>query len=102
MKANSGKECQEYPYSVLFGQTKIIYSVNFSERKTLAIHVYPDGNVVVAAPVSASDQVIAEKVKKKAPWIFKQKLKFKSYPPALTQRQYVSGESYGYLGRHTV
>jgi predicted metal-dependent hydrolase len=65
----------------------------------LAIHVYPDGNVIVDAPITTSKQAIADKVKKRAPWIFKQKLKFESYPPALSQRQYVSGETHRYLGR---
>lgn len=99
MKANNEIEFQRRQCSVFFGQTEINFSVNFCERKTLAIHVYPDGNVIVDAPIVASNQVIADKVKKKAPWIFKQKLKFESYPPALSQRQYVSGETHRYLGR---
>lgn len=85
--------------SVLFGQTEIVYSVNSCERKTLAIHVYPNGQVVVDAPMTASNEAIAEKIKKRASWIFKQQLQFESYPPALPQRQYVSGETYRYLGR---
>jgi len=85
--------------SVLFGQTEIIYRVNASDRKTLAIHVYPDGQVIVDAPMTASREAIAEKVKKKAAWIFKQKLQFEAYPPALPQRRYVSGETHRYLGR---
>ena len=99
MKKNNEKEFQRRQYSVFFGQTEIDYSVNFCERKTLAIHVYPDGNVIVDAPILASNQAIADKVKKKAPWIFKQKLKFESYPPVLSQRRYVSGETHRYLGR---
>ena len=99
MKENNDKESRGNERSVFFGQTEIIYVVNFCERKTLAIHVYPDGNVIVDAPTAASEQVIADKVKKRAPWIFKQKLKFESYPPALSQRQYVSGETHRYLGR---
>lgn len=85
--------------SVLFGQTEIAYSVNASERKTLAIHVYPDGQVVVDAPMDASNEAIAEKVKKRASWIFKQQIQFEAYPPALPQRRYVSGETHRYLGR---
>jgi predicted metal-dependent hydrolase len=85
--------------SVLFGQTVIAYSVNACDRKTLAIHVYPDGQVVVDAPMTASDEAIAEKIKKRAFWIFKQQLQFESYPPTLPQRRYVSGETHRYLGR---
>lgn len=99
MKESNEKECLGRQRSVSFGQTEIIYAVNFCERKTLAIHVYPDGRVTVDAPITASEQAIADRVKKRAPWIFKQKLKFESYPPALSQRQYVSGETHRYLGR---
>ena len=98
-KESNEKEYQGKQRSVFFGQTEITYTVNFCERKTLAIHVYPDGNVIVDAPIAATNQAIADKVKKRAPWIFKQKLKFEAYPPALSQRQYVSGETYRYLGR---
>lgn len=86
-------------HSVLYGTTKITYCVNACDRKTLAIHVYPDGQVLVDAPITASYEAIAEKVKKKASWIFKQKMQFEAYPPALPKRNYVSGESHRYLGR---
>ena len=85
--------------SVLFGQTEITYSVNVSDRKTLAIHVYPDGQVAVDAPLNASHEAIAEKVKKRASWIFKQQIQFEAYPPVLPQRQYLSGETHRYLGK---
>lgn len=87
------------PGSVLYGQTTIFYVINYSDRKTLAIHVYPDGQVLVDAPKETGVEVIANKVKNRASWIFKQKRLFESYPPALPQRQYVSGETHRYLGR---
>lgn len=85
--------------SVLFGQTEISYCVNHCDRKTLAIHVYPDGQVFIDAPISADNQAIANKVKKRASWILKQKHIVASYPPILPKRQYVSGETRRYLGR---
>ncbi len=90
---NGGKQ------SVLFGQTEITYTVKTSDRKTLAIHVYPNGDVLVDAPLAASLMAIAQKVKKRASWIFKQQLQFAAYPPVMPERRYVSGESYRYLGR---
>lgn len=99
MKKSNEKAYQGRQSSVFFGQTEINYAVNFCDRKTLAIHVHPNGQVIVDAPVAATTQAIADKIKKRAPWIFKQKLKFESYPPALSQRQYVSGETHRYLGR---
>ena len=85
--------------SVLYGQTEISYTVNSSDRKTLAIHVSPDGEIVVDAPLAASQVAIAQKVKKRAAWIFKQQMQFAAYPPVIPERRYVSGESYRYLGR---
>ncbi len=89
----------ERKQSVLFGQAEITYVVNWSDRKTLAIHVYPDGEVVVDAPIAVSQIAIAQKVKKRAAWIFKQQMQFAAYPPVMPERRYVSGESYRYLGR---
>lgn len=89
----------QFKQAILFGHTEISYGINFCQRKTLAIHVYPDGQVMVDAPMTASNDIIAEKVKKRAAWIFKQQRQFASYPPALPKRQYVSGETYRYLGR---
>lgn len=85
--------------SVQFGETLIEYRLQRGERKTLAIHVYPNGSVVVDAPLTANEDAIAAKVKKRASWIFKQQLQFAAYPPELPQRRYVSGESVRYLGR---
>ncbi|ANE55318.1 hypothetical protein AYM39_09115 [Methylomonas sp. DH-1] len=84
---------------VQFGDSQIEYRLQRAERKTLAIHVYPNGSVVVDAPLTANDEAIAAKVKKRARWIFKQQLQFAAYPPELPQRRYVSGESVRYLGR---
>jgi hypothetical protein len=42
---------------------------------------------------------IHEKVKKRAPWIIKQRARFEKYPQKRPERRYVSGESFFYLGR---
>ncbi|WAK04523.1 M48 family metallopeptidase [Methylobacter sp. YRD-M1] len=86
-------------HSVLFGETEIRFSLNFVDRKTLAIHVYPDGGVNVDAPLSAELEKIYDKVKKRSLWILKQQRQFAAYPPALPARRYVSGETHRYLGR---
>lgn len=85
--------------TVFYGNTTIAYAIKYCHRKTLAIHVYPDGKVSVDAPKDASIKAIAGKVKKRAAWIIKQQMTFKSYPPTLPQRQYISGETHRYLGR---
>ncbi len=91
---------REVLHSIAYGTTQITYDVAFSRRKTLAIHVYPDGRVSVRSPQSNSLDAVAGIVQKRAGWIVKQQQRFKSYaPPTLLPREYVSGESYRYLGR---
>src|SRR5947199_343648 len=85
---------------VQFGTTEIEYDLTFSERKTLAIHVYPDGSVVVDAPVGSALEAVEAKVKKRGGWVLRQQRQFQLYAvPNPLPRQYVSGESYRYLGR---
>lgn len=90
---------KDSPQSVFFGQTEICYSVNYCDRKTLAIHVFPDGQVFIDAPMLADNKAIASKVKKRASWILKQQHQFEAYPPTLPKRSYISGETHRYLGR---
>ncbi|HRG41564.1 MAG TPA: SprT family zinc-dependent metalloprotease [Saprospiraceae bacterium] len=82
-----------------FGSLTIIYTVEYSERKTLGITVTPDMNVLVRAPFDASCDKIREKLKTKAPWIIKQKSFFLSFHPKTPERKYISGETHLYLGR---
>ncbi len=73
--------------------------MHYADRKTLAIHVHPDGNVSVDAPLSADIEKVYGKVKKRASWILKQQRQFANYPAPLPERRYVSGETHRYLGR---
>ena len=86
--------------SVAFGTTEIKFAIRPAARKTLAIHVFPNGSVVTDAPLNATEAEVAQKVKRKGAWILKQKRLFASYPPAIPARRYVSGEGIAYLGRH--
>jgi len=86
-------------HSVLFGETEISFSLSYVDRKTLAIHVYPDGKIGVDAPFSTDIEKVYGKVKKRASWILKQQRQFESYPAPLPERRYVSGETHRYLGR---
>lgn len=85
--------------SVAYGNSEISFHLNFKNRKTLAIHVYPDCSVVVDAPMETPLDKIKGKVMKRAKWIRKQQRYFDRYPPALPARKYVSGEAFRYLGR---
>ncbi|HDH00781.1 MAG TPA: M48 family peptidase [Nitrospirae bacterium] len=95
VKTGKNVEC----HSLFFGHRKISFFLSFSKRKNLNISVHPDQKVTVDAPVNKSLDEIFARVKKRAPWIIKQKNYFERFQPLPTQRQYVSGETHYYLGR---
>jgi predicted metal-dependent hydrolase len=83
-----------------YGRETIRYEVRFlPTRQTLGIEVHPDQRVVIRAPVGCAEEVIADRVRKRAPWISRQIADFRRYSPRTPQRQYVSGETHLYLGR---
>lgn len=84
---------------VEYGNTKIQYSFKFSNRKTLAIEVHPNGDVLVVAPVAATKSDIQTKVEKRAAWITKQLRFFRAYPFNRNIPEWISGETIYYLGR---
>lgn len=83
-----------------FGGETIRYEVRFlPSRQTLGIEVHPDLRVVVRAPVGCAEEVIADRVRKRASWISRQIADFQRYTPRTPERRYVSGETHLYLGR---
>ena len=86
-------------YSIDYGKHSISYTVARRARKTLEIAVEPDSTVSIAAPISASPESIAAKVRKRAPWILAQQRYFDQFNPRTPARRYVAGETHLYLGR---
>src|SRR6266487_266596 len=85
--------------SLQFGSTTIEYSVSFAKRKTAAVAVHPDLQVIITAPEGCEAATIEALIRKRATWILRQQQQFAIYAPPETPRAYVSGESYRYLGR---
>lgn len=85
--------------SVTYGSQQLDFEVGFSDRKTIAISVYPDLHIEVKAPVEAKETEIKQRVKKKAPWILRQIDYFESFLPRTPERKYISGETHKYLGK---
>lgn len=86
-------------HTVCYGDSVICFSLYYAQRKTLAIHVYPNGAVVVDAPIGTHYEKIVEKIRKRASWIRKQQAMFARLPLNIKDRRYISGESFRYLGR---
>jgi len=82
-----------------YGKKRIIYNLEFSNRKTLGITVTPDMEVLVKAPEGSPLKRIEEKLEKRAGWILKQQSYFLSFYPKVSEKKYRGGESHLYLGR---
>ena len=87
-------------HRVNFGSEIISFSLEFRERKSLAISVHPDCSVSVTAPNEQQLAKISAKVKKRAPWILRQKHHFSKFLPKPPPRKFRSGETHKYLGKH--
>src|SRR2546423_667047 len=86
-------------HSVAFGGSRIEFRIQRSKRRTLAITVRPDGNVVATAPQTADIAFVIPKIRKRGLWIQKQQHYFERFLPPAAPRKYVSGETHRYLGR---
>ena len=86
-------------HCVAYGTRKLCFGLERRPRKTLAIEVHPDGSVRVKAPPRLSVAQIHERVEQRGAWILKQQGRFAELPPPQPKREFVSGESYRYLGR---
>jgi hypothetical protein len=84
---------------IQFGSSRIDFHLEYSSRKSLGITVTPNATVVVKAPLNASLEKVQAILRKKAPWIIKQKSFFLSFHPKTPARKYISGETHLYLGR---
>lgn len=78
---------------------RIRYSVHRSERKNVRIVVNPDLSIMVYAPQKATLDQVDNVVNKKARWIAGKLDSIEMYHPLPAPKQYISGETFVYLGR---
>ncbi len=84
---------------VRWGNTDIPYVIRRSERRgTVGIAVEASGTVVLTAPRAAPVPRLDRLVREKAKWIVDRVKRRSSIPPA-RGREFVSGETFSYLGR---
>ena len=65
--------------------------------KNITLKVRPNGEAILTAPKSASDEHIKFIIQKRAKWIAKKRAFFASFKTP--QKEYASGEDFRYLGR---
>ena len=88
--------------AVTWGGTELSYTIRRSPRrkKTVAVTVDPYGSVLVVAPERVGTDRLDSIVGRKAEWIARRIRRADAQPPPLSPREFVSGESVLYLGRH--
>ncbi|MEM9116037.1 MAG: SprT family zinc-dependent metalloprotease [Myxococcota bacterium] len=86
--------------TVRFGRTSIPYGIRRSpRRKTVSVAVDPEDGVLLTAPVGVSVERLDRVVKDRAPWILGKLHQTEASEPRPAPREFVSGESFLYLGR---
>lgn len=90
--------------AIIYGNQTILYRVNEDERRTtrVAIHVDPDGSVVVDAPPGFDEATIQRAVQKRARWVANHVDEARARYAHVRPREYVSGEQVLYLGKRFV
>ena len=88
--------------SITWGDTRLRYAIRRSARrkKTVAVTVDPAGGVLLVAPEHFSTRRLDAVVRRKAAWIAQRRRRVQSHDPPRAPREFVSGESVLYLGRH--
>ena len=94
---------REKGWSFHYGSEVVHFSVRrqpLRRKDSISIHVEPEGTVVVDAPVHASRTAILAAVCKRSRWIQGHAARSRRRRAHVLPREYVSGESIMYLGRH--
>lgn len=87
-------------HTLQYGETTIPYTLTYARRKTVAIHVFPDGRVEVRAPAGSDFAAVEGFLRRRAAWIVRKRAEFARLPAAPPPRRYVSGENFTHLGRY--
>ena len=89
---------------ISYGEERIGFSIRFIPRpsKRVAIHVQPDGVVSVDAPEGTDANEVVAAVRRRVRWIWQRLSACRERARHVLPREYVSGESHFYLGRHHV
>jgi len=83
----------------IYGQYCYQYTLIPQNRKALSLTVQPDMKIVLKAPISADQERINLFLKRKWLWLNKQLNFFEKYRKNIYKKEYISGETFLYLGR---
>ena len=76
------------------------YQIIYSNRKTITMLVERDRSIIVHAPIGISEETIRQAVEAKKLWLYQKINHAQKYPPKPVRKEFVTGETLLYLGRH--
>jgi predicted metal-dependent hydrolase len=82
-----------------YGRFSYKYLLLREDRKTISLVIKPDKSIIVKAPIKAKGEEIDDFLKRKWSWMIKQINYFDKFDKKKYRKEYVSGESFYYLGR---
>lgn len=82
-----------------YGEYVYEYYIELGERKSYTLIVRPDLRIIARVPLEATLDDIEGFLQRKWQWLEKQLAELRSFSKPRVERQYVSGESFYYLGR---
>ncbi len=83
----------------IYGRYRYEYNLILEERKSFSLSVYPDMKIVLKAPRKMGLEEAEKFLKKKWLWLDRQLQFFAQFQGKRVSKDYVSGESFLYLGR---
>ena len=91
-------------FVLIYGDARLAYRVQEDPSRStrIAIHVEPDGAVVVDAPPGYTEEAVQQAVQKRARWITTNVTDAVQRFANVRPREYVSGEQVLYLGRRYI
>jgi hypothetical protein len=85
---------------ITYGNRKIKFNIKRGRRKkTVALQIQPNSTVIVLSPYFLDKDKIKEIVQRRARWIIQKQDKIKKLNAEMPKKEFVSGESFPYLGR---
>lgn len=82
-----------------YGRYSYEYYIEFTDRKTFALEVLPDLRIITKVPLGTTLDQIEAFLTRKWKWLEKQLGELRKLKKTRPEKQYVSGESFYYLGR---
>ena len=82
-----------------YGKYHYEYYIHYSDRKTLSLELYPNLNIAVRAPHNTPVHEIEQFLERKWLWLHKKHEEMSRYHKKQYAKEYISGESFYYLGR---